>query len=130
MGNQGGATMATESKTKTYKQASIVSEEFIVSEAGKGNFPKKKYRAGGITATLWKNSFVKEGKKGHYDTVSLERVYQDKEGNWQSTNSLRVNDLPKVGVLMQKVYEDLVLKEQKLFRSEDRIQTEALGGAE
>ena len=122
--------MTAQTEIKKYKQASIVSEEFIVSEAGKGNFPKKKYKAGGITATLWSNKFVKEGKEGHYDTVSLERIYQDKEGNWQSTNSLRLNDLPKVSVLMQKVYEDLILKEQELFRSEDRMQSKTLGGME
>lgn len=116
----------TNSEVKKYKQASIVSEEFIVSEANKGNFPKRKYRAGGIAATLWSNKFHKDGKEGHYDTVSLERVYQDKEGNWQSTNSLRLNDLPKVSVLMQKIYEDLILREQELFRAEDRVVTEAL----
>ncbi len=119
--------MVTESK---HKQASIVSDEFIVSESSKGNFPKKKYRAGGITATLWNNRFEKDGKVGHYDSISLERVYQDKEGNWQSTNSLRLNDLPKVTVLMQKVYEDLVLKEQELFRSEGQTLQKAVGGAE
>lgn len=125
------ATQKTQTiESKKYKQASTVSEEFIVSEARNGNFPKKKYRAGGISATLWSNKFVKDGKEGHYDTVSLERVYQDKEGNWQSTNSLRLNDLPKVNVLMQKVYEDLILKEQELFRSEERIQEETLGGKE
>ncbi len=122
--------MTAQTESKKYKQASVFSEEFIVSEAGKGNFPKKKYKAGGITATLWSNKFVKEGKEGHYDTVSLERIYQDKEGNWQSTNSLRLNDLPKVSILMQKVYEDLILKEQELFRSEDRMQSQTLGGME
>ena len=127
-------SMTTEQKTKNYRQASIVSEEFVVSEAQKGNYPRKKYRAGGMTATLWKNSTMKDGKKVHYETVSLERVYQDREGNWQSTNSLRLNDLPKVAVLMQKVYEDLILREQELFRSEETITTqtttETLGGVE
>ena len=115
---------------KEHKQASIVSEEFIVSESAKGNFPKKKYRAGGMTATLWSNKFVKDGREGHYDSISLERVYQDKEGNWQSTNSLRLNDLPKVTILMQKVYEDLILREQELFRSEDQMQQQRIGGVE
>jgi hypothetical protein len=108
----------TKTEVNNYKKASIVSEEFVVSESNKGNYPKKKYRAGGMTATVWTNTYVKDGKTGEYDTISLERVYQDKEGNWQSTNSLRLNDLPKVNVLMQKVYEDLVLREQELFHPE------------
>ncbi|MBT4445820.1 hypothetical protein HOA92_04005 [archaeon] len=119
-----------QTQAKSYKQASIVSKDFVVSESEKGNYPKKKYRAGGVTATVWTNSYVKDGKTGEYDTISLERVYQDKEGNWQSTNTLRLNDLPKVNVLMQKVYEDLVLKEQELFHSEQIVSTAIAGGVE
>ena len=89
----------------------------IVAQAtnGVGNAPEKKFRAGAISATVWLNRGQKAtGEETEYRTVSLERSYTDKEGNWQSTNSFRVNDLPKVALLAQKAYEFQVFKEQEL----------------
>jgi hypothetical protein len=77
-----------------------------------GNLPEKKFRAGAVSATVWKN----KAENGEYRTISIERSYTDKEGNWKSTNSLRVNDLPKASVVLQKAYEFLVFNEQELFK--------------
>ncbi len=76
------------------------------------NLPEKKFRAGAITATVWKNE--QTGEKGDYVyfTVSIERNYKDKAGNWQKTSSFRAADLPKVALVTNKAYEYLVLKEQ------------------
>ena len=82
----------------------------------KGNVPERKFRAGAISVTVWKNKGKSEqGDEVEYSTVSIDRNYKDKEGAWQSTNSLRVNDLPRAAVALQKAYEHLVLKEQELF---------------
>lgn len=82
----------------------------------KGNIPEKKFRAGAISVTVWKNKGKgTEGEEVEYSTISIERGYKDKEGAWQSTNSMRVNDLPRASVALQKAYEYLVLKEQELF---------------
>lgn len=98
----------------------VVSDAVALND-GKRNFPKKKYRAGAISATVWENKGKTiEGKENSYNTISLERVYQDREGNWKSTNSFRINDLPKIQVLMQKAFGDLVLKEQELFKKQDQ----------
>ena len=76
------------------------------------NPPEKKFRAGAISATVWQNKGQdKNGETTEYRTISLERNYKDKEGNWKSTNSLRINDLPKASLILQKAYEFLVLKE-------------------
>ena len=80
-----------------------------------GNAPEKKFRAGALSATVWLNKSQKNGEESEYRTISIERNYLDKAGIWQSTNSLRVNDLPKANVVLQKAYEYLVLKEQDLF---------------
>ena len=83
-----------------------------------GNLPEKKFRAGAISATVWLNhGHQASGEITEYRTISIERSYTDKNGAWQSTNSLRVNDLPKANVVLQKAYEFLVLKEQELFAS-------------
>ena len=82
-----------------------------------GNLPEKKFRAGGVSATVWRNHGQKSsGEESEYRTISIERSYTDKEGKWQSTNSMRVNDLPKASVVLQRAYEFLVLNEQDLFK--------------
>lgn len=81
-----------------------------------GNAPEKRFRAGAISATVWLNKGKGESsEKIEYRTVSIDRRYADKNGNWQSTNTLRVNDLPKLQAVLQKAFEYLVLNEQDLF---------------
>lgn len=81
-----------------------------------GNLPEKKFRAGALSATVWVNKGQINGENSEYRTISIDRNYTDKAGKWQSTNSLRINDLPKAQVVLQKAYEFVVLKEQDLFK--------------
>lgn len=71
--------------------------------------PEKKFRAGAVTATIWKNQ-TEDNRE--YSTVSFERSYRDKNGEWKTTNSLRVNDLPKAAMVINKAYEHLALHEK------------------
>jgi hypothetical protein len=81
-----------------------------------GNSPEKKFRAGAISATVWKNKGQRDnGEETEFNTISVDRRYADKDGNWQSTNSLRTNDLPKLQAVLRKAYDYLVLNEQNLF---------------
>ncbi|MBI3027766.1 hypothetical protein HYY70_06675 [Candidatus Woesearchaeota archaeon] len=78
------------------------------------NVPEKKFSTGVITATVWQNQGKsRNGEIVGYRTVSLQRRYKDKNGVWQSAGSFRVNDLPKAGLVLQKAYEYLVLREQQ-----------------
>lgn len=77
------------------------------NESMGSNLPLKKFRAGAIVATIWSNT-AKEGD-GEYKTVSFERSYKDKDGLWKTTNSLRVNDLPRASLVLQKAYEYIAL---------------------
>ena len=91
----------------------VVVEKVKVAEEPSSNLPEKKFRAGAITATIWLNKgHNSNGEETEYRTISLERNYTDKEGRWQSTNSFRVNDLPKANLVLNKSYEYLVLAEQ------------------
>lgn len=76
------------------------------------NLPETKFRAGAISATIWKNQTEKDGEVREYKTISFERNYQDKEGKWNKTNSLRINDLPRAKLVLDKAYEYLVLRDQ------------------
>ena len=71
----------------------------------------KKHITIDTTATIWKNT-SKNGD-GEYNTISFERSYKDKEDKWQTTNSLRVNDLPRAKLVLEKAYEYLVLNKEE-----------------
>ena len=82
-----------------------------------GNLPEKKFRAGAISATVWLNKGQRvTGEESEYKTISIERNYMDKESKWHTTNSLRINDLPKAKLVLEKAYEFLLLQEQDLFK--------------
>ncbi|MBU90400.1 hypothetical protein CMO94_02560, partial [Candidatus Woesearchaeota archaeon] len=84
--------------------------EKVKTETVSGNMPEKKFSTGGLTATIWENQGKnKEGLDVSYKTVSFQRRYMDKKGEWQSTNTLRINDLPKASLVLQKAYEYIVM---------------------
>jgi hypothetical protein len=77
-----------------------------------GNIPEKKFSTGGLTATVWQNQGKsKSGEEVSFRTVSFQRRYVDKDGDWKSTSTLRINDLPRASLVLQKAYEYLVMKE-------------------
>ncbi len=69
------------------------------------NLPDKKFKAGPVTATVWKGI---SPKGSVYYNVQIGRSYKDKDNNWKNTGSLRENDVPKAMVLLQKAYEYVI----------------------
>lgn len=77
------------------------------------NSPEKKFRAAPITATIWVNEVKgRDGELRSFRTISLERSYKDKNDIWQNTTSLRVNDLPKAVLVLNKAYEYVSVREE------------------
>ena len=73
--------------------------------------PEKKFSAGAMSASVWVNEGQgKDGEKRKFRTVNIQRVYKDKNDEWQTTSSLRITDLPKASLIINKAYEYLVLK--------------------
>lgn len=74
--------------------------------------PEKKFRAGAISVSIWKNAGTgQNGEATEFYTVSFERRYKDKTDQWQSSHSLRLNDLPKAQLVLAKAYEYMALAE-------------------
>ncbi len=75
------------------------------------NHPEKKFRAGAVSATVWKNAGKgnQNNEQFEYRSVSFERSYKDQQGNWKTTSSLRMNDLPKALLVLEKAYEFIAL---------------------
>ena len=81
-----------------------------IAQKKSDNLPEKRFRAGAISATIWQNSVERDGQLSTFNTISMERSYKDKKGEWQKTNTFRTNDLPKLALVAQKAYEYVVFK--------------------
>ncbi|MEK6961509.1 MAG: hypothetical protein AABX47_10160 [Nanoarchaeota archaeon] len=98
-------------KTNTY--GTTTTAAISSKPSGASNKPLAKFKAGAVVATIWANSAQGAAGEVVYNSITLDRRYQDKSGQWQSTSSMRVNDLPKAALVLQKAYEYLVIKEQQ-----------------
>ena len=115
--NTNGPKMTVRSDVKETRSEVFGPGPVTDSIPGSGNFPEKKFRAGAVSVTVWHNKAQKMyGTEGEYMTVSLDMSYTDKEGKWQSTHSLRTNDLPRAIIALQKAFEHIVLQEQDLLK--------------
>jgi len=72
--------------------------------------PVKKFSTGAISATVWRNQRQgRDGKVFETHSVNLQRRYANKDGQWMTSNSLRVTDLPKAALVLEEAYKYLVL---------------------
>ena len=76
--------------------------------------PIQKFKAGGIQAAIWNNETEVNGEKIDLKSITLQRTYKNKEGDWKSTGSLKAGDLPKAMVVLGKAYEFLTLREEEV----------------
>ncbi len=72
--------------------------------------PDRKFRCGGIVASVWVNN---TGESGLRAKIQLLCHYQTNDGQWQSTTSFNINDLPKVMTVTRRAYEWLALTEEE-----------------
>jgi hypothetical protein len=82
------------------------------------NKPEQKFRAGAISATVWKNKGNSAGKVTEFFTIKLERRYKDSNDQWQGTDSLGINDIPKAILVLQKAFEHIITKKKTDTESE------------
>ncbi len=67
--------------------------------------PEKVFKAGAVRASVFVNTIQRDGKPVALRKVVIEVRYRDKAGQWQGTNSLSINDLPKAIAALQQAYE-------------------------
>ena len=70
--------------------------------------PEIVFKYGAVRASLFRNVVVKNGRSLPLPKVVIEVRYKDKNGQWQGTNSLSLNDLPKAIMALQKAFEYLL----------------------
>lgn len=67
------------------------------------NKPKLKLKEGNIVVTLWENN---NDQLHIWETITVERIYKDKEGNWSSTQTIRKDEIDKVINILQKIRQE------------------------
>ena len=83
------------------------------------NQPVKKVRAGAISVSIFENTGKgRNGEARTFSSVVLQKRYKDKQGDWQTSGSLNVNDLPKAAMLLNKAYEYLVVRQVEASAAE------------
>ena len=69
--------------------------------------PEITFRHGSCSASIFLNEYQRGEETFKVRTVVFQRQYRDKNGDWQPSNSLRVNDIPKAILVLNKSYEYL-----------------------
>ena len=72
--------------------------------------PEITFKMGAVRAVIFQNIIQYQGKAVPLPKVVLEVRYRDKAGQWQGTNSLSINDIPKAIAALQKAYNYLLGK--------------------
>ena len=67
--------------------------------------PEKSFKCGGCEAAVFENEIVKGGAKIPIKKVSFQKRYKNADGEWKSTSSLDVNEIPKAILVLSKSYE-------------------------
>ena len=75
--------------------------------------PVKTFRVGTIEAAIWKSESQHDGRTVVRHTTRIQKRYQDKENNWQTTSYFFPEDLPKLNLVAEKAYEFVSLRESE-----------------
>ena len=70
--------------------------------------PETVFKAGAVRASIFVNTIERDGQTIPIRKVVIEVRYRDKTGQWQGTNSLSLNEVPKAITALQQAYEYLL----------------------
>ncbi|MBW3599746.1 MAG: hypothetical protein KY475_21055 [Planctomycetes bacterium] len=78
------------------------------------NKPEKTYRIGAVTASVFCNTIDGEGGAKERRSVRLERRYRTGEGEWKSTSSFGLAELPQAMAVLQLALDYVASKEAEM----------------
>jgi len=70
--------------------------------------PETVFKVGAVRPSIFRNPIQEAGKSILLPKVVIEVRYRDTTGQWNGTNSLSLNDLPKAILALQKAFEYLM----------------------
>lgn len=69
--------------------------------------PEKSFKCGGCETAVFENEIIKGGKTASIKKVVFQKRYKSAEGEWKTTHSLDVNEIPKAILVLFKAYDHL-----------------------
>ena len=75
--------------------------------------PEAEFRAGLISASVWRNEMQQDGQKVSRYSIRPKKRYRKDDGSYESSATYFPEDLPKLILVIQKSYEFTTLKERK-----------------
>lgn len=73
--------------------------------------PVKKFQRGACSVSIFTNEVEKNGKTIEIRKAVFQKRYQDSKGEWATTNSLDVNDIPKAVLTLNMAFDYLTDKD-------------------
>ena len=67
--------------------------------------PEIVFRHGTCRASVFENEYKRGSESFSVKSVAFQHSYRDKNGEWQTSNSLRANDIPKAILVLEKAYD-------------------------
>jgi hypothetical protein len=74
--------------------------------------PEKKFVRGACSVSIFTNEAQKNGQEIRIPKAVFQKRYKDSSGEWQTTQSLDVNDIPKAVLALQEAYDHLTRRDQ------------------
>jgi hypothetical protein len=75
--------------------------------------PETVFKVGAVRASVFRNTIERDGQSISLPKVVIEVRYKDKTGQWNGTNSLSLNDIPKAILALQKAFEHLTRHKER-----------------
>ena len=70
--------------------------------------PIERFRAGQISCALWENEIAVNGRQKTIVKASVTRRYQDRNGDWKSSQSFSRNEIPLAIYCLQKAFSSMI----------------------
>ena len=71
--------------------------------------PERRFRCDTCEASVFENEITAAGKQIKVKKVAFQKRYKNSDGEWKSTYSLDVNEIPKAILALSKAYEYLTM---------------------
>ena len=74
--------------------------------------PAAEFRVGTVVAAIWTKNTTIDGRSAAQHSIRIQKRYRDeKSGEWKTTTYFRPDELPKLGLVVSKAYEHLMLRD-------------------
>ena len=88
--------------------------------------PVKEFRAGGVSAAIWKNETADGDRTLVQHSVRIQKRFREKaSGEWKNSDYFFPNDLPKLVLVAQQAWEYISLRASEEGFEPEELEQEA-----